>query len=34
MLERAKLVALHTEGLYSVAELADRAGVSRKTAYK
>ena len=34
MLERAKLVALHSDGLYSVAELADRAGVSRKTAYK
>ena len=34
MLERAKLVALHAEGLYAVAELADRACVSRKTAYK
>ena len=34
MLERARLVALHSEGLYSVAELAARAGVSRKTAYK
>ena len=34
MLERAKLVALHSDGLYSVAELTDRAGVSRKMAYK
>ena len=34
MLERAKLVALHAEGLYSISELADRAGVSRKTAHK
>ena len=34
MLERARLVALHSDGLYSVAELAARAGVSRKTAYK
>ena len=34
MLERAKLVALHAEGAFSVAELAARAGVSRKTAYK
>jgi len=34
MLERAKLVALHAEGAFSVAELALRAGVSRKTAYK
>ena len=34
MLERARLVALHADGLYSVAELAARAGVSRKTAYK
>ncbi len=34
MLERAKLVALHADGLYSIAELAERAGVSRKTAYK
>lgn len=34
MLERAKLVALHAEGLFSVTELARRAGVSPKTAYK
>ena len=34
MLERAKLVALHAEGLFSVTELAQRAGISRKTAYK
>ena len=34
MLERAKLVALHAEGAFSVTELAARAGVSRKTAYK
>ncbi|MEO0558934.1 MAG: IS481 family transposase [Bacteroidota bacterium] len=34
MLERARLVALHAEGAYSVTELAARAGVSRKTAYK
>ena len=34
MLERARLVALHAEGAFSVTELAARAGVSRKTAYK
>ena len=34
MLQRARLVALHAEGLYSVADLARRFGVSRKTAYK
>lgn len=34
MLQRARLVALHAEGLHSVAELAARFGVSRKTAYK
>ena len=34
MLQRARLVALHAEGLHSVAELAERFGVSRKTAYK
>ena len=33
MLERAELVALHAEGLYSVAELAERFGVSRPTVY-
>lgn len=34
MIERAKLVALHREGRFSATELARRAGVSRKTAYK
>ena len=34
MLERARLVAAHLEGVYSVAELAARFGVSRQTAYK
>ena len=34
MLERARLVALHADGLYSVADLAARAGVIRETAYK
>ncbi len=34
MLQRARLIALHSDGLYSVADLAARAGVSRKTAYK
>ena len=34
MTERARFVALHAEGLYSVADLASRFGVSRKTAYK
>ncbi len=34
MIERAAFVAAHLDGLYSVAELADRYGVSRKTAYK
>ncbi len=34
MLERARLIALHRDGLYSVAELAQHFGVSRKTAYK
>ena len=29
MRERAKLIALSLEGLYSVSELADRFGVSR-----
>ncbi len=33
VLERAKLVALHRDGLYSVTELADRFGVSRPTVY-
>ena len=34
MLERAKLVSLYHDGLYSAAELAERFAVSRKTAYK
>jgi len=34
MTERARFVALHAEGLHSVADLALRFGVSRKTAYK
>ncbi len=34
MLERAQLIAAYLDGLYSVAELAERHGVSRKTAYK
>jgi putative transposase len=34
MLERAALVAAYNDGLYSVTELAERHGVSRKTAYK
>ena len=34
MTERARFVALHAEGLHSVADLAARFGVSRKTAYK
>lgn len=34
MLERAKLVSLYNEELYSASELAERFGVSRKTAYK
>ena len=34
MLERAKLIALYQDGLYSASELAERCSVSRKTAYK
>lgn len=34
MTERARFVALHSEGLYSTTELCHRFGVSRKTAYK
>ena len=34
MLERSALVAAYKDGLYSVTELADRFGVSRKTAFK
>ena len=34
MTERARFVALHAEGLHSVAELCERFGVSRKTGYK
>lgn len=33
VLERARLVSLHQDGLYSVAELARRFGVSRPTVY-
>ena len=33
-LERARLVAAHLDGLFSVTELADRFGVSRPTVYK
>ena len=33
-LERARLVAAHLDGLYSVTELADRFGVSRPTVYE
>ena len=33
-MERARLVAAHLDGLYSVTELADRFGVSRPTVYK
>jgi len=34
MVERVKFVADHAEGLYGVAELSRRHGISRKTAYK
>jgi transposase InsO family protein len=34
MVERLRFVADHSEGLYGVAELSERYGVSRKTAYK
>ena len=34
MSERAKFVALHQEGLYTVTELCQRFGVSRETGYK
>lgn len=34
MSERAKFAALHAEGLYSLTELCERFGVSRKTGYK
>jgi len=33
-MERARLVAAHLDGLYTVTELADRFGVSRPTLYK
>lgn len=33
-MERARLAAAHLDGLYAVAELAERFGVSRPTAYK
>lgn len=34
MLERAHLLALHQQGLFSMTELSQRFGISRKTAYK
>ncbi len=34
MCERAKFVALHDEGLFSMSELCQRLGVSRRTGYK
>lgn len=34
MLERARLIALQHEGLYSITELAQRFGVSRPVVYK
>ena len=34
IMERARLVAAHRDGLYSVSELADRFAVSRPTVYK
>jgi putative transposase len=34
MLERTKFIAAYESGLYTMTELADRFGVSRKTAYK
>ena len=34
MVERMKFVGDYLEGVYGVAELAERYGVSRKTAYK
>ena len=34
ILERARLIAVHSDVLYSVAEFAACAGVSRKTACK
>ena len=34
MCERAKFVALHEEGLFSMSELCRRFGVSRNTGYK
>ena len=33
-MERARFIALHEEGLYSMSELCARCGVSRKTGYK
>jgi putative transposase len=33
-MERARLIALHEEGLYTMTELCARFGISRKTAYK
>lgn len=34
VMERARFLALHQEGLYSMTELCDRFGISRKTGYK
>jgi transposase InsO family protein len=34
MSERARFVALHQEGLYSMSELCERFGIARKTGYK
>lgn len=34
MTERSRFVALHQEGCYSMTELCDRFGISRKTGYK
>lgn len=33
-MERARFITLHEEGLYSLSELCERCGVSRKTGYK
>jgi putative transposase len=34
VMERARFIALHLEGLYSMSELCTRFGISRKTGYK
>src|ERR1051325_9405551 len=33
-MDRARFLALHQEGLYSMTELCERFGISRKTGYK